>query len=314
MAMQPADRPAAGVAIGPPARSLSNHLDTASVARFHHEGFLAPLFVMPQTDMAERLRWLEELEAQRAGRIPPAHNVKVHLLVPWLWDLVHDPRIIDPVGDLLGPDILCWAAGFFDKRAGEPLHVAWHQDATYWGLSEPRAVTAWVAFTPSHRGNGCMRVSPNGDRALLPHVDTRNHTSMLPGRERVLATIDEANAVDIVLAAGEMSLHDLLLVHGSQPNSSGERRCGLAIRYIPAHLKKARGPRGTATLVRGRDHGNFDLEQPPEASFHPAALVRYRQILRLWMRGVFDEMVRSREMERAEPIRTADDGQMRSER
>jgi len=92
------------------------------------------------------------------------------------------------------------------------------------------------------------------------------------------------------LAPGEMSLHHLLIIHGSQVNPSRQRRCGLAIRYIPTHLTKLRGPRGTATLVRGRDHGNFDLEQAPEGEFHPAAVSRYTAITRSWMRGVFDEM------------------------
>lgn len=269
----------------------SSHLSAEDVARFNREGFLAPLTVLSQPDIAEQLGWLEQLETQRpAGRIPPGQNAKLHLLVPWLWDLVHDARILDPVEDLLGPDILCWAASLFDKRQGEPQHVAWHQDATYWSLSAPHAVTAWLAFTPSKPENGCLRVSPRSHAAQLPHIDTRDPTSMLPGREMVSAEVDEANAVDIVLAPGEMSLHHALLVHGSQPNRSDQRRCGLAIRYIPAYLTKTRGPRGTATLVRGRDHGHFDLEKAPEAAFHPAALARYTPILRIWMHGVFREI------------------------
>lgn len=288
--------PSAGAQPAPP----TCHLRPEEIERFRREGFLAPLAVMSQAQMAERLSWLDQVEAQRAaGRLQPAQNVKLHLLLPWLWELVHDPRILDPVEDLLGPDILCWAAGFFDKRPGEPQHVTWHQDATYWGLSAPEALTAWVAFTPSTRQNGCMSVIPRSHGAQLVHVDTHDRTNMLPGRERVLADIDEADAVDIVLAPGEMSLHHLLLLHGSKPNLLGERRCGLAIRYIPAHLTKKSGPRGTATLVRGRDHGNFDLEVAPEAPFHPAAMARYTPILRAWMRSVFGEM--SGNIDRTDP-------------
>jgi non-haem Fe2+, alpha-ketoglutarate-dependent halogenase len=284
------DAPGSGVS---QMKRRSYHLSTDDIARFRREGFLAPLPVMSQAEMAVRLGWLQQLEAKRSGRLPPAQNVKSHLLIPWLWDLVHEARILDPVEDLLGPDILCWGAGFFDKRPGEPHHVTWHQDATYWGLSAPDAVTAWVALTPSTSDNGCMRVSPRSHGAQLAHVDTHDRTNMLPGRETVLAEIDEASAVDIVLAPGEMSLHHLLLVHGSHPNRSDRRRCGLAIRYIPAHLTSRRGPRGTATLVRGRDRGNFDLEQAPEAAFDPMAMARYTPILRRWMRGVFDEMSRN---------------------
>ena len=83
-------------------------------------------------------------------------------------------------------------------------------------------------------------------------------------------------------------------MHGSRPNQGSARRCGLAIRYIAGHLGRARGARGTATLVRGRDHGSFALEQAPEGPFHPAATARYRDIVRVWTRGVFDEIGRSR--------------------
>jgi ectoine hydroxylase-related dioxygenase (phytanoyl-CoA dioxygenase family) len=270
----------------------SRHLHAATVAQYRREGFLAPLPVMGEAEMAERLAWLGAIEASRAGRLAPSHNVKAHLLVPFLWDLVHDPRILDPVEDLLGPDLLCWAAGFFDKPPGEPHHVPWHQDATYWGLSAPEAVTAWVAFTPSLPENGCMRVSPRTHGTVLAHVDTGDRNAMLPGRETVAAEVDTAQAVDIVLRPGEMSLHDVLLVHGSEPNRSALRRCGLAIRYIPGHLTRRDGAPGTATLVRGRDHGHFAREQAPEAAFHPAAMARYDIILRSWMRGVFAGMKR----------------------
>jgi hypothetical protein len=265
-------------------------LNDAARARYARDGFLSPLPVMSEVEMARRLDWLTDIEARGAGRLPPVQNIKAHLLIPFLWDLVHDPRILDPVEDLLGPDLLCWAAGFFDKRPGEPQHVPWHQDATYWGLSAPEAVTAWVAFTPSVPENGCMRVSPGTHHTILPHADTGDRTAMLPGRETVLAKVDEATAVDVVLRPGQMSLHHVLLVHGSSPNHSGQRRCGLAIRYIPAHLTSRAGWRATATLVRGRDHGHFDLEQRPDAPFDPAATRRYGGIVRSWMRGVFDGM------------------------
>src|SRR5215475_6794618 len=48
------------------------------------------------------------------------------------------------------------------------------------------------------------------------------------------------------------------LVHGSGPNSSSDRRIGLAMRYIPPHVHQLK-LRDSAMLVRGRDtHGHFD--------------------------------------------------------
>lgn len=265
-------------------------LDAASIARYRRDGYLAPLPVLEEAAAADHLAQLDAIAAQRAGRMVPSHNVKAHLLAPFLWELVHHPAILGPIEALLGPDILCWGSGFFDKRPGTAQHVPWHQDATYWSLSAPVAITAWVAFTPSLAENGCMRVSPATHHSVLAHADTGDNTAMLPGREEVEVAVDESQAVDIVLRPGEMSLHDVLLVHGSRPNGSGLRRCGFAIRYIPGHLTTSGGLRGTATLVRGRDYGGFDLEQPPEAPFHPAAVQRYQHVIRQWMRIVMPKM------------------------
>jgi len=81
---------------------------------------------------------------------------------------------------------------------------------------------------------------------------------------------------DVPLKAGEMSLHHVLLVHGSGPNTTDDRRIGLAIRYIPPHVRQLK-VRDSATLVRGRDtHGNFDLEPAPRVDLDAAALAAHK--------------------------------------
>ena len=83
-----------------------------------------------------------------------------------------------------------------------------------------------------------------------------------------------------------MSLHHIRLVHGSAPNNSPDRRIGLAIRYLPAHVRQTKG-RDSAMLVRGIDrHGHFDLEPRPrrdlgeaERRAHAAAVERKVQVL-----------------------------------
>jgi non-haem Fe2+, alpha-ketoglutarate-dependent halogenase len=268
---------------------MGSRLDSGAVARFRGDGFLFPVRALPAGEAAALLARLEAIEARRAGRLPPAFNAKPHLLLPWLWELVHDARILDPVEDLLGPDILCWGSSFIAKRGRDGRFVSWHQDATHWGLSSPEAVTAWVALTPSRRANGCVRMLPGTHRRALPHEDTRDPLNMLGRRERALTAIDEARVVDVELAPGEMSLHDPLVLHGSDANASGERRVGFAVRYIPGHVRQAGGRRNFAAPVRGRDHGHFERERPPEAEFHPAAVARHREVLRRGMAVIFGE-------------------------
>jgi non-heme Fe2+,alpha-ketoglutarate-dependent halogenase len=266
---------------------MLKRLDRNAVEQFARDGVLFPVNALAPEEAADAFEKLERLETQRAGRLPPASNAKPHLLIPWLWDIVHDPRIVDPVEDLLGPDILCFATSFIIKNARDERYVAWHQDATYWGLSAPKAVTAWVAFTPSNSENGCVRYMPGSHHEPLAHDNTRDPNNLLGRRERLVGDVDESRAVSAVLAPGEMSLHDVLIVHGSEPNRSPSRRVGFSIRYIPSRLRNVGSDRNCATWVRGRDFGTFDLEQRPEGEFHPAAVARHSTVLRRTMSTIF---------------------------
>lgn len=263
--------------------------DEVTKARFERDGLVFPISVLDAEEVAGLLHRYEAMVAARGGRLPAALNAKPHLLVPWLWDLVHDPRVVDAVEALLGPDILCWATSFIAKRSGDGRYVTWHQDATHWNLSSPEAVTAWVALTPSDRSNGCVRAVPGTHHRQLAHDHPDDRNNMLGRREQVVADIDERTAIDIVLRPGEMSLHHPLIIHGSEPNLSNGPRVGFAIRYIPAAIRQTDGLENSATLVRGRDHGTFVLEQQPEGEFHPEALKRHRMVLRRAMGVIFGD-------------------------
>lgn len=266
---------------------MANHLTQDQVDRFSRDGFLFPIKAFDLEEAADRLARLEAIEASRAGRLPPFLNAKPHLLAPWLWEMVHDPRIVDPVEDLLGPNLMCWGTSFISKSPNDARYVAWHQDVTYWGLSAPEALTAWVAMSPSVSTNGCVRMAPGTHRRALAHTDSGDRANLLGRGETMVDAVDPAETVDIVLAPGEMSLHHCMVVHGSAPNHSDMRRVGFAIRYIPSHVGQKDGARNFATLVRGRDFGNFELEQAPEGEFHPDAVRRHSAVFRQGMNIIF---------------------------
>jgi len=249
-------------------------LSNEQLRRYQEQGYLFPLPVLSSEETATLRSKLEALEAQHGGRLPALVNRKPHLLLTWLNELIRDARILDPVADILGPDILCWGSGFFIKNPLDPARVTWHQDATYWGLSKPDIVTAWVALTPSTRENGCMRVIPGTHKLQqLPHQDTFAPDNLLSRGQEIAVEVDESKAVDVALSPGEMSLHHVMLVHGSEPNAGAERRIGFAIRYLPTDVKQVAGAADSATLVRGKDaYGHFLLEPVPRSDFHPDAV------------------------------------------
>ena len=258
---------------------MKTGLSPAAIEQYERDGYFHPVSVLSSEEARAYRERLERAERDLGGPLRGVYRIKPHLLFTWLADLVRHPLILDAVEDVLGRDILCWNTSFFTKEAQSPGFVSWHQDATYWGLSEPDVLTAWVAFTESTPVNGNMRVVPGSHRTPVAHVDTFHPDNLLSRGQELAVEVDEALARDIVLRPGDMSLHHVLIVHGSGANPSADRRIGFAIRYIPTRIRQVAGPRDSATLVRGADaFGHFELEPRPEADLDPAMLALHREI------------------------------------
>lgn len=249
------------------------------IAAYAREGYLAPIHVMSEPEARSLRGKLEAIEAGMGGPLRGDVRHKAHLLFRFLAELIRHPAILDPVEDLLGPDILCWNTNFFIKEAETPSFVSWHQDSTYWGLSSPEVCTAWVALTPSNLANGAMAVIPGTHtKDQIPHRDTFDRHNLLTRGQEIAVAVDEREAVPLILNPGEMSLHHVRLVHGSPPNPSPDRRIGFAIRYIPTRVRQLAGE-DSATLVRGEDrYGHFELEPCPERDMQDDMLALHRRL------------------------------------
>ncbi len=261
---------------------MSDHLSPAEVARYERDGYLFPYEVMSTAETADARRRIEAFERRLGGPLPKELRHRPHLYSSTIDTIVRSPRILDRVESLLGPDILCWESVLFIKEAKDPAYISWHQDAAYWGLEPYDVLTAWVALSPSNRRSGCMRVLPGSQTGgISAHVDTYAPNNMLSRGQEMAVTVDEAKVVDIVLAPGTMSLHHVKIAHGSDPNTADDRRIGLAIRYIPAHVRQTIGRDDTATLVRGSDHyRHFEPEPRADGDFTEAGLANQDRLRR----------------------------------
>jgi ectoine hydroxylase-related dioxygenase (phytanoyl-CoA dioxygenase family) len=255
-------------------------LTPAQVEQYRRDGYVHPIRIMAEAQAAELRARLEAYEAASGGPIRGEMRHKSHLLFAWLADLVHHETIVGAVADLYGPDLFCWSSGFFIKEPRNPAFVSWHQDATYWGLNRPDVVTAWIALSPSTRENGAMAVIP-GTHLMdqIPHRDTFAKDNLLTRGQEVAVEVDPARAVTIELRPGEISLHHVLLVHGSAPNPSDTRRVGFTARYIPTSVRQIAGERDSATLVHGVDrHGHFEHEPRATRDLDPEFVALHRSI------------------------------------
>jgi hypothetical protein len=281
-----------GVAGGSGASVAPTQLTPAQRARFDADGYLAPLDALTPAEAAALRPRLDTLLTPDGELADVRLRNKPHLVFTWVSDLVSHPRVLDAVGDLLGPDLLVWRSVFFVKPPRDASYVSWHQDAAYWDLSDARAVTVWIALTDSTADNGAVRVVPGTHRGgLVPHRPRRDARNRL-SRGQVACT-PAADAVAVELRAGQFSVHHSLLLHSSPPNPSHALRAGLAVRYITSDIRTG-GPRQTARLVRGTDRfGYYDLEPLPRRDHDPVALACHARALRRYGLQALWQIVRS---------------------
>lgn len=277
---------------------MSKALSPEQIASYRENGYVFPIDILGEAEAAELRRKFHGLEAREGGQLSRRTNTRVHLLVTWLNDLIRDARILDPIEDLIGPDILCWASGFFAKHPGDGTFVSWHQDGAYWNMPSHETVSVWIAFTPSTPESGCMRVVRGSHKEMLQHEDRCNEKNLLMRGQEVAVEVDETAAVDIILKPGQVSLHHPLIVHGSNPNRSNHPRVGYTIRYRPAHLCPSFPVKDTATLVRGTDrYGHFDLEPTPQFDFAPEAVRAHTDSVERLAKNYYTGVPKSRELD-----------------
>lgn len=251
-------------------------LSAAEIEAYRRDGLVAPLFRLTQGTLERMRTWLKPQLPEDEGAGPD--------FVP---DLMADgfgvefgrtPEILHAVSQLIGPNFVLWACGMFGKPAQRGKPTPWHQDGAYWPIEPLATCTVWIALDASTQDNGCLRFVPGSHLLgkVLPHKPCHSDQFVL-NRGLADPTVWESRAHDVVLEPGQVSIHDVLLLHSSRANRSGRRRAGVTFRYMPT---TSRYNRATARkmhcelgvpdisgrilyLVSGEDkHGGNDVTVP----------------------------------------------------
>ncbi len=207
-------------------------LTDAEIAAYHEDGFVVPDYRLPD----ETIEAIRTDHDRLIARHPEFRDYCPNVLAYDLSFLnyARTPEIVDMVEQLIGPDFALWNSSFFAKPALNGRKTPWHQDGEYWPIRPIATCSAWIAVDDSTPENGCLRVikGSHKQKRLYPH-DTNPSKDLTLNQEIEAAAYNEEDAVDIVLQAGQFSLHDVFLVHGSEANRSDKPRRGMTLRFMP---------------------------------------------------------------------------------
>lgn len=240
----------------------SYHLSEEQKRFYHENGYL--LGLPPIYTREEMVRLNAELPHLLALLKPDETTKDIrewHEASTYLYEICMNPKILDLVEGILGPNFYVWASNFFIKDPHSMSTVGWHQDSYYWPMAPNNSVTVWLAFDDVDEVNGGMKLIPGSHRGGVIKHRRSEHTESVLTLELADGTDFKADkAVQFRLKAGECSLHDDRAIHGSQANPSDRRRAGLTIRYSGTNVKNdlAVNPNFKTYLCRGVDEFKYN--------------------------------------------------------
>ncbi len=241
-------------------------LSDSEISSYHREGYVTPDFKLAESSIGE----IKQRHQNLLNKYPEFDNYCPALLAydKSFLEFAKQPGILDMVEQLIGPDFALWNSSFFAKPANGGHATPWHQDGEYWPITPLATCTVWIAIDKATPENGCLRVVPgsHSSQTLLKHHNSKSIDVTL-NQELDSNTYDESKAHDIILDAGQISLHDVYLVHGSEANHSNHSRRGMTLRFMPTTsvynrelaLEKSKSKnlidqsRRTLYLMRGKD-------------------------------------------------------------
>jgi ectoine hydroxylase-related dioxygenase (phytanoyl-CoA dioxygenase family) len=179
-----------------------------------------------------------------------------------------------------------WGGQFFLKEPKDGSVVPWHQDAQYWPLSPSNAVTVWLALYDTNEENGAMKVVKGSHNEGMFKHHTNKASNLVLDQEVSNDQIKEEDIISLNLKAGEISLHNDALLHGSEANNSNKRRCGVTMRFSPVNVKADLSiwPHFEGQLVRGVDEYKLNPIAPiPKGEATPTSKFQHsREFESFW--------------------------------
>lgn len=159
--------------------------------------------------------------------------------IPEFLARVRDPRLTDPLLDILGPDILGINNLFIWKAPKIGLGFPWHQDKFYFGKRFKTATTVgtWTAIDPADRDNGCLYVIPGSHkRAISEHDDIAGSQQ---NEFKLARDARDEDGIAVEVPPGAVIWFHSHLLHKSTDNHSRRFRRSYVSHYLSARAEWA---------------------------------------------------------------------------
>ena len=202
------------------------------IINYQENGFVVPEFRLPEEDLLE----IEKKHFDLVKKYPEYENYCPAVLLKdeTFLKFCMNVKILKFVEQLLGKDFALWNSSFFAKPAHNGFETPWHQDGQYWPISPLATCTVWLAIDDANEENGCLRFikGSHKDKKLKQH-SRNNKKNLTLHQELNKEELDEENIVNLILKRGQISLHDVYMVHGSKENKSPKSRRAMTMRFMP---------------------------------------------------------------------------------
>lgn len=239
-------------------------LTRQQIDQYNDKGYLFPLDVFNEDEIAVIRNYFDTLLPKALAAGWTSYEItNWHKSCAAIWDLVTTARILDYVQDLLGKTLILRHSHFFAKLPGDGKRVSWHQDASYWPISPSKVVSVWLAIDDSDCENAAMQVIPGSHcnaQVVFAESDQKEDNVLTQTVHQPEQYGDPPVALE--LKAGQISLHSDWILHGSEPNNSARRRCGLAMRFLAADVRAYNGWNQHSIVCRGMDSSGHWADHP----------------------------------------------------
>lgn len=143
---------------------------------------------------------------------------------------MRNPKLLDIIEQLIGTDIRHHHTKLNLKAPGGGAQVEWHTDWGFYPATNDDILEIGVAIDPMTVENGCLMVMPGSHKG--PAYD-HHEDGVFVGAVQ-MSDVDMESAGQILLEEGDVSIHHVRALHGSEPNMSPNARRLLLMGYAAA--------------------------------------------------------------------------------